>query len=96
MGVGGDGFDVAHDGQNPLAVYGRSNSTIVASATDGNSYSGITPPWSASELTYLAAVATDPNTNGVVYASSKQNLYQSTSGGSPWAKRLRSPGPPMK
>jgi photosystem II stability/assembly factor-like uncharacterized protein len=87
MGVGGDGFAVAHDGQNPTEVYGRSNSTIVASATDGNSYSGITPPWSAAESTvYLAAVATDPNTAGVVYASSNQNLYQSTSSGPPWAK----------
>jgi protein involved in polysaccharide export with SLBB domain len=87
MGAGGDGFAVAHDGQNPTDVYGRSNSSILASATDGNSYTGITPLWSAAESTvYLAAVATDPNTAGVVYASSNQNLYQSTSGGPPWAK----------
>ncbi len=93
MGAGGDGFAVAHDGQNPTDVYGRSNSTIVGSATDGNSYGAIDPLWSPSELgTYLAAVATDPNTAGVVYASSNQNLWQSTSGGPPWPNKAPIPG----
>ena len=63
MGVGGDGFDVAHDGQNATDAYGRSNATIVRSTNDGNSYAHISPPWPASEAgVYLAAVATDPNT----------------------------------
>jgi photosystem II stability/assembly factor-like uncharacterized protein len=85
MGAGGDGFAVAHDGQNPTDVYGRSNSTILASTNDGDSYTGITPPWSAAEAgVYLAAVATDPNTADVVYASSNLNLWQSTDGGSMW------------
>ena len=38
MGVGGDGFAVAHDGQNATDAYGRSNATIVRSTNDGESY----------------------------------------------------------
>jgi photosystem II stability/assembly factor-like uncharacterized protein len=93
MGVGGDGFDVAHDGQNATQAYGRSNATIVRSTDDGDSYGGISPPWPASEAgTYLAAVAADPSTNGGVYASSKLNLWQSTDGGSTWPKKAPIPG----
>ncbi len=86
-GAGGDGFDVAFDGQITANAYGRSNSTILGSTNNGNSYSSITPSWSAAESTvYLAAVATDPSTPGGVYASSNQNLYQSTNGGTSWRK----------
>jgi hypothetical protein len=92
MGFGGDGFDVAYDGQTTSNAYGRSNSTIAGSTTDGTTYSGITPSWSAAESTvYLAAVATDPSTPGGVYASSNQNLYQSTNGGTSW-KKVSIPG----
>ena len=93
MGVGGDGFDVAHDGQNATQAYGRTNATIVRSTNDGDSYVGISPPWPASEAgTYLAAVAADPSTNGGVYASSRLNLWQSTDGGSTWPKKAPIPG----
>lgn len=93
QGAGGDGFAVAHDWQNATDAYGRSNATIVGSTTNGATYGGITPPFSAAEGgTYLAAVATDPNAAGVVYASSNQNLWQSTSGGPPWAKKAPIPG----
>ena len=93
MGVGGDGFDVAHDGVNPTRAYGRSNSNIFRSTDDGVSYGGISPPWSAAEVdVYLAAVATDPSTSGVVYASSNQNLWQSTDGGSTWPNSVALPG----
>jgi hypothetical protein len=93
MGVGGDGFDVAHDGQNATQAYGRTNATIVRSTTDGTSYGGINPPFSATETgVYLAAVAVDPSTNGGVYASSNQNLWQSTDGGSTWPKKAPIPG----
>jgi hypothetical protein len=85
MGAGGDGFDVSYDGQLAAQAYGRSNATILRSTNDGGSYVGITPPWSAAEVdVYLAAVATDPNTGGVVYASSNQNLWQSLDGGATW------------
>jgi photosystem II stability/assembly factor-like uncharacterized protein len=93
MGVGGDGFDVAHDGQNATQAYGRTNATIVRSTDDGDSYGGINPPFSAAEVgVYLAAVAADPSTNGGVYASSNQNLWQSTDGGSTWPKKAPIPG----
>ena len=93
MGVGGDGFDVAHDGVNPTRAYGRSNANILRSTDDGVSYGGITPPWSAAEVgVYLAAVATDPSTTGVVYVSSNQNLWQSTDGGSTWPNSVALPG----
>ena len=92
-GAGGDGFDVAHDGQLGAQVYGRSNSTILRSTNDGDSYGGISPPWLPSEVgVYLAAVATDPNTSGCVYASSNQNLWQSTDGGSTWPNKAPLPG----
>ncbi|SAL79985.1 choice-of-anchor D domain-containing protein [Caballeronia telluris] len=86
MGAGGDGFDVAYDGQLGSQVYGRRNTTILRSTDDGGSYANITPSWSAAESAnpYLAAVATDPNTGGVVYASSNQNLWQSLDGGATW------------
>ncbi len=93
MGAGGDGFDVAHDGQNATQAYGRTNATIVRSTDDGDSYGGINPPFSAAEVgVYLAAVAADPSTNGGVYASSNQNLWQSTNGGSTWPKKAPIPG----
>ena len=93
MGVGGDGFDIAHDGQNATAAYARSNANIFGSSDDGKSYGGITPPFSAAEAkVYLAAVATDPSTSGGVYASSNQNLWQSTDGGSSWPKKAAIPG----
>jgi hypothetical protein len=85
FGTGGDGFDVAYDGQLAAQVYGRRNSTILRSTDDGGSYGNINPPWSAAEVgVYLAAVATDPNNGGVVYASSNQNLWQSLDGGATW------------
>ena len=92
MGVGGDGFDVAHDGQIATQVYGRSNANIFLSPSDGKTYSGITPPWPAPEGgTYLAAVAVDPSTGGSVYASSKLNLWHSTNSGTTWPKKAPIP-----
>jgi Abnormal spindle-like microcephaly-assoc'd, ASPM-SPD-2-Hydin len=92
-GAGGDGFDVAHDWQLATQAYGRSNSTILRSTDDGDSYGGIDPPWLPSEnKTYLAAVATDPSKSGGVYASSNQNLWQSTDGGSTWPNKVAIPG----
>lgn len=85
FGTGGDGFDVAYDGQLGAQVYSRRNSTILRSTNDGGAYAGINPPWSAAEVgVYLAAVAADPNNAGVVYASSNQNLWQSLDGGVTW------------
>jgi hypothetical protein len=42
--------------------------------------------------TYLAAVATDPNAAGGVYASSKLNLWRSTNGGVTWPNKAPIPG----
>ncbi len=93
-GLGGDGFDVAHDGQIALQVYARSNGNIFRSTDDGNSYGTITPPFTLPEQgVYLAAVASDPSTGNVVYASSKQNLWQSTDGGATWPNSFPLPGP---
>lgn len=92
MGVGGDGFDVAHDWLLATDAHGRSNSTILQSSDDGDSYGGIDPPWLPAENnTYLAAVATDPNNAGGLYASSNQNLWQSTDGGSTWPNKVAIP-----
>jgi Protein of unknown function (DUF1573)/Abnormal spindle-like microcephaly-assoc'd, ASPM-SPD-2-Hydin len=94
-GGGGDGFAVAHDWQDPTAAYARWNQSIEGSANDGQSYSTITPPWSPAEngtYPYFAAVATDPNAAGGVYASSNQNLWQSTTGGAAWPNKAAIPG----
>jgi hypothetical protein len=93
MGAGGDGFDVAHDWKLATHAYGRSNNTILRSVNDGVAYVGIDPLWLPSEDgTYLAAVATDPNNGGGVYASSNQNLWQSTTGGATWPNKVAIPG----
>jgi photosystem II stability/assembly factor-like uncharacterized protein len=74
-------------------AYGRSNSTILRSTNDGVSYAGISPPFAASEVdVYLAAVATDPSASGGAYASSNENLWQSTDGGATWPKKAPIPG----
>ncbi len=92
-GVGGDGFDIAHDWKAASQAYGRSNSTILGSTDDGDSYGSISPPWSAAENNvYLAALATDPNASGGVYASGNQNLWQSTDGGATWPNKVAIPG----
>jgi photosystem II stability/assembly factor-like uncharacterized protein len=93
-GAGGDGFDVAHDGQLATQVYARSNGSILRSTNDGDSYVGITPPFTVPEQgTYLAAVASDPSTANVVYASGSQNLWQSKDGGATWPNHFPLPGP---
>jgi hypothetical protein len=92
-GTGGDGFELAYDGQLAQQVYGRRNSAILRSTDDGASYVGISPPWSTAETdVYLAAVATDPSTGGVLYVSSNQNLWQSTDGGSTYPNNVALPG----
>lgn len=94
MGVGGDGFDIVHDGQNASKAYGRSNANIFRSTDNGNSYATISPPWPAAESgVYLAAVAADPSTDGSVYASSNLNLWHSTNSGATWPKKVSIPGP---
>ena len=93
-GLGGDGFDVAYDGQIAAQVYARSNANIFRSTNDGDAYpTGITPPFAPPEnTTYLAAVASDPNNGNVVYVSGNQNLWQSTDGGSTWPNHFPIPG----
>jgi photosystem II stability/assembly factor-like uncharacterized protein len=93
QGLGGDGFDVAHDGQIATQVYARSNGNIFRSTDDGDSYGAITPPFTPPDQgVYLAAVASDPSQGNVVYASGKQNLWQSTDGGATWPNQFPIPG----
>jgi photosystem II stability/assembly factor-like uncharacterized protein len=93
-GLGGDGFDVAHDGQVAAQVYARSNGNIFRSTNDGDSFpTSITPPFLPPEQgTYLAAVASDPSQGNVVYASGSQNLWQSADGGATWPNHFPIPG----
>ena len=94
-GLGGDGFDVAHDGQVAARAYARSNGNIFRSTDNGDSYpTTITPPFGVPEQgVYLAAVASDPSQGNVVYAAGKQNLWQSTDGGATWPNHFPLPGP---
>ena len=92
-GAGGDGFDVAHDGQNAAKAYGRTNANIVGSTSNGNSYATINPPFSTSEANvYLSAVAVDRTTDGSVYAASNANLWHNTDSGATWPKKVPIPG----
>jgi photosystem II stability/assembly factor-like uncharacterized protein len=102
MGQGGDGFAVAHERATTTTTtaYGRSNANIRKSTDDGQNYGGIQPPFStapppppAETNVYLAAVAVDPSTNGTVYASSNQNLWQSKDSGTSWPKAAPIAGP---
>jgi hypothetical protein len=94
---GGDGWDVAYDGQIAGQVYCSSGywsntppvpcTEVFVSTDDGRTYNtagtGITP-WTTATDTgcYLAPIATDPSNGGVVYVSGSQNLWQSQTGGS--------------
>jgi hypothetical protein len=87
---GADGFAVKYDSGIASQVYGcengSGNSTVILlSNNDGVSYGNITP-WSGPSDTgaYIAPIAADPNTGGIVYALGSQNLWQSQSSGGTW------------
>ena len=94
---GGDGWDVAYDGQIPGQVYCSSGywsgsppvpcTEVFLSNDDGQTYGGggITPWTTATDAgCYLAPIATDPSNGGVVYVSGSQNLWQSQNSGGSW------------
>jgi hypothetical protein len=97
---GGDGWDVAYDGQIAQQVYCSSGfwsastpvpcTEVFVSTDDGQTYAnstsgGITPWTTATDGgCYLAPVATDPSNGGVVYVSGSQNLWQSQNSGGSW------------
>ncbi len=89
---GGDGWDVAYDGQTAGRVYSSSGfysnpcTQVFVSGDDGVTWNGATP-WTTTDAgCYLAPLATDPGNAGVVYASGSQNLWQSRDGGGTWRK----------
>ena len=96
MGDGGDGFAVAHDGQNAtkrLREKQRKHRRVDERRRQLRKHP---PPWSQAgrrSNVYLAAVAVDPSTDGTVYASSNANLWQSTDSGRLGRRRRRFPGP---
>jgi photosystem II stability/assembly factor-like uncharacterized protein len=95
---GGDGWDIAYDGQTANRVYGTSGfwpapcTRVFVSTADGTDFPPTVPsaqditPWgTASDAgCYLASIATDPSAAGIVYVSGNQNLWQSRDGGSTW------------
>ncbi len=94
---GNDGFSVAYDGSIASQVYGCENSgttatQIIKSTDDGKSFSTSITPWgtTSDQGIYIAPVATDPSTGGIVYVLGNQNLWQSQDGGSTW--RIVFPG----
>ncbi len=92
---GGDGWDVAYDATAPGQVYASSGfwspapcTRVYRSTDDGLSFPTEITPWdTTTDLgCYLAPVATDPTTGGIVYVSGSQNLWQSRDGGNSWRK----------
>jgi len=85
----GDGWDVAYDGVIAGQVYCTNGfwpdpptpcTRLFFSTDDGVTIplaNDITPPWTGRERDcYLASIATDANTGGIVYVTSRQNLWQ--------------------
>ena len=96
---GNDGFSIAYDATIVGQVYGSENSgttatAILRSTDDGKNFSTNITPWGSTtdQGIYLAPVATDPNTGGIVYALGNQNLWQSRSGGNAGSWRNIFPG----
>jgi protein involved in polysaccharide export with SLBB domain len=94
---GGDGWDVAYDGQIAGQVYCSSGfwspapcTEVFVSSDDGQTYansgSGGNTPWTTTTDAgcYLAPIATDPSNGGVVYVCGSQNLWQSQNSGASW------------
>jgi photosystem II stability/assembly factor-like uncharacterized protein len=89
---GGDGWDIVYDGVTADRIIATTNSggaiqTIVLRSTDdGASFSNVTP-WPAGGTEagfYAASLAADPTNDGIFYAASNQNLWQSLDGGNNW------------
>lgn len=98
---GGDGWDIEYDGVTSAQVYGSSGfwspapcTRVFRSTDDGASWGTEITPWGTATDAgcYLARIATDPSTAGIVYASGSQNLWQSRDGGSTWRNLGAFPG----
>jgi photosystem II stability/assembly factor-like uncharacterized protein len=95
---GGDGWDVAFDKVVTNRVYCTSGfwspapcTRVFRSTDDGATFPTEITPWGTTSDAgcYLAPIATDPNTAGIVYVSGSQNLWQSRDAGGTW--RILSP-----
>lgn len=95
---GGDGWDVVYDGTTDGQVYCTSGfwspapcTRIWRSTDDGATFPTEITPWGTTSDAgcYLGPLATDPSAAGILYASGRQNLWQSRDGGGTW--RILSP-----
>jgi hypothetical protein len=97
--MGGDGGDIAYDGTIARQVYGTNwgygfppndaGTRVKRSKDDGLNFLEDITPWA--DLTsdigwYVAPIATDPSTAGIVYVSGNQNQWQSFDSGDTWRK----------
>lgn len=87
--IGGDGWDVAYDGNSPPVLYGAFGgpaTSIFSSTDDGANFpSNVSPPWTGVDTGganpfLLNPIAADPSASGIIYASGVQNLWQRLSG----------------
>jgi photosystem II stability/assembly factor-like uncharacterized protein len=98
-GHGGDGWDVAFDQKGgPLyctdGVYKDAPLTRMFRSSDqGLTFPTEITPWDTTTDAgmYLAVIATDPNTTGIVYVSGSQNLWQSFDSGNSGSWRIITP-----
>jgi len=86
--INSDGGDVAYD-KNGRFLYasnwGGKRANVYRSTDNGLTIQKTITPWDASEQAdYIASVAADPNTSGIVYVSGNHNLWQSFDSGSTW------------
>jgi photosystem II stability/assembly factor-like uncharacterized protein len=95
---GGDGWDAAFDKVVTNRVYCTSGfwspapcTRVFRSTNDGATFPTEITPWGTTSDAgcYLAPVATDPSSAGIVYVSGSQNLWQSRDAGASW--RILSP-----
>jgi hypothetical protein len=89
---GGDGWDVAYDGFSEAHLYCTDGAysppatRFFRSEDDGLTFPTEITPWDTTTDAgvYLAPIATDPNTDGIVYVSGSQKLWQSFDSGDNW------------
>jgi photosystem II stability/assembly factor-like uncharacterized protein len=90
--AGGDGGDIKYDGIIPRQVYGSNwgnggiSTRVWLSKDDGLNFPDEITPWDDTFFKggYLAPIATDPSTGGIVYVSGFQEQWQSFDSGEHW------------
>ncbi len=94
--LGGDGGDVEYNSDQRYlyaSVWDLGSTVVYRSTDDGLTFNKNITPWDGTTDRggYIASIATDPNTSGIVYVSGSQNLWQSFEYGNDSTWRIITP-----